>query len=92
IQKWDIDDLSSITEDMDVYIKTSTIGDINGDNEVTPEDYNILIDYFSGQSADVTISSAAADLNDDSRVTRADAMILARYLAKWPGYAEKYFQ
>ncbi|MBP3292190.1 MAG: InlB B-repeat-containing protein, partial [Clostridia bacterium] len=92
IQKWDIDDLSSITEDMDVYIKISTIGDINGDNEVTPEDYNILSDYFSGQSADVTISSAAADLNDDSRVTRADAMILARYLAKWPGYAEKYFQ
>ena len=68
------------------------IGDVNQDGNVNELDSEILTDYFSGQPVDVTITPDTADLNDDSRVTRADAMILARYLAKWPGYADKYFQ
>jgi len=67
-------------------------GDIDRNGEITPEDYNILVDYFSGHPVDVSITPDTADLNGDTLVTRADAMILARYLAKWPGYAEKYFQ
>lgn len=67
-------------------------GDVNQDGSVNELDSNLLISYFSGHPVDVTITPDTADLNGDNLVTRADAMILARYLAKWPGYAEKYFQ
>ncbi len=70
-------------------------GDVNLDGDVNETDYNILIKYLSGRSKyEIVIvpDTIAADLNDDGRVTRVDAMILARCLAKWPGYAEKYLQ
>ncbi len=44
--------------------------------------------YFSGYSVSLT---TAADIDGDGRITRRDAMILARYLAGWDNYAS-YFK
>ena len=63
----------------------SVIGDLNGDGDVTLEDDKIFKDYFAGKVV-TNINFCNADIDGDKNVTRKDAMILARFLADWPGY------
>ena len=63
----------------------SVIGDLNGDGDVTLEDDKIFKDYFAGKVV-TNINFCNADIDGYKNVTRKDAMILARFLANWPGY------
>lgn len=57
-------------------------GDMDGDGLSNATDLTMLHKYYSGYP--VTIDyPAAADLNGDGNMTRADAMVLARQLAGW---------
>ena len=56
-----------------------TMGDVNGDNSVTPADAIMILYYYFGVEQNGFIS-AAADLNGDGKVTPADAIeALYRY-------------
>lgn len=57
-------------------------GDMDGDGLTSATDLTLLQQYYRGYA--VTIAyPAAADLNGDGKMTRADAMVLARQLAGW---------
>lgn len=57
-------------------------GDLSGDGLSDQTDLTLLQQYYYGYG--VTIDyPAAADLNGDGNMTRADAMVLARQLAGW---------
>ena len=68
-----------------------TVGDVNGDGEVTNRDSIILERYIAGWDgyADYIVNPDAADLNRDGEITNRDVMILDRYVAGWEGY-DKY--
>ncbi|MBO4933035.1 MAG: leucine-rich repeat protein, partial [Clostridia bacterium] len=63
-------------------------GDIDGDGEYNFSDAELFAAYFAGH--DVTIQESTADLDKDNKITRRDAMILARYLYGWKGYTLPY--
>lgn len=63
-------------------------GDANGDGSVTEADNALLKQYFAGYN--VSVDTAAADVDNDRVLTRRDAMILARHLAGWEGYTLPY--
>lgn len=57
-------------------------GDMDGDGLTSATDLTLLQQYYRGYA--VTIAyPAAADLNGDGKMTRADAMVLARQFAGW---------
>ena len=62
-------------------------GDINGDRAADNADLALLWQYFAGWNPDIDIYIGTCDLDGDRFVTRRDAMILARNLAEWEGYA-----
>lgn len=69
-------------------IEMLRIGDSDGDGDVDSEDVLMLAGYFAGWSGDLQeeIPLSAVDMNFDNQLTRADAMILARYEACWSEY------
>lgn len=64
------------------------LGDSNLDNIIDAVDVKLLTQYFAGQATE--IDQKTADVDNDGSVTRRDAMILARHLAKWEGYTLPY--
>ncbi|MBQ2679287.1 MAG: hypothetical protein IJF98_03725 [Firmicutes bacterium] len=71
----------------------TTIGDVNGDGDITQTDKLILSRYLAkwdGYDKKI-VNWDAADINKDKDVTQTDKLILSRYLAKWEGY-EQYFK
>lgn len=63
-------------------------GDVDANGIWEYADLLILQEYFAGYSH--TVHNMASDINGDGKLTRADAMIFARYLAGWDGY-DRYF-
>lgn len=62
------------------------VADFNGNGQIDTDDLKTLHQYFSGYPT--TFDPTTADIDGDGTVTRRDAMILARYLAGWDGYAD----
>ncbi len=64
-------------------------GDINGDSQISVDDYLKLQHYTAGwnESSLEKINLASADIDGDGNITAKDRMILARYLDKWDGYS-----
>lgn len=65
------------------------VADFNGNGQIDTDDLKTMQQYFSGYN--VSLDKSTADIDGDGFVTRRDAMILARYLAGWEGYAD-YFE
>ena len=63
-------------------------GDVTGDGKVNRYDLTLLQKYFAGYP--VAVPTAAADIDENSKLTRKDVMILARYLDQWEDY-DRYF-
>lgn len=63
-------------------------GDINADGVRDAADGELFAAYFAGYA--VELCEDSADLDGDGTLTRRDAMILARHLAEWNGYALPY--
>ena len=59
-------------------------GDLSGDGVLDSTDVLALTRYFAGYGT--TPSLAAADIDGNGKITRRDAMILARTVAGWDGY------
>ena len=62
-------------------------GDLNRDAAVNNQDIVLLRQYLVGLKTADDITVAAADVNADGKTDLADVIVLARHLAKWPGYA-----
>lgn len=64
---------------------TAALGDINQDGSVDENDVEILNRYFAGWPGyeHMIPGLTVADMNGDKKLTRADAMILARQVARW---------
>jgi hypothetical protein len=79
----------SVTSGRAVFLPTIFLvaGDINNDNQLDIQDYNILISCFANKfiSADclapATIQSSGADMNDDGMVDGADYNLFLRELS-----------
>jgi len=87
--------VNTLEEDLNQYDNTEIIAvypeiypDINEDGILNSEDVKRFAEYFAGYA--VTINEVAADLDGDKKITRRDAMILARHLAGWEGYTLPY--
>ena len=70
------------------YETQKLLGDVNGDQAVNACDQALLCLYFTGYPVDIEEMHADVDL--DGRVSRRDAMILARFLAEWEDYTLPY--
>ena len=80
----------SVTITVNVNISSATdytLGDVNGDGEVTAADRMYLARHLAHWPGYGLTNEMAADVNCDGEVTAADRMYLARYLAHWPGYS-----
>jgi len=72
---------------LQIYVSATEVGDLNGDNTVDTVDVKLFSQYFAGwRMEENAIRWDAADVNGDKEITRADAMTLARIVAKWEGY------
>ena len=56
-------------------------GDVNGDGDINPRDYALLIKYINGW--DVTINEIGADVNGDGSVNPRDYALLIKYINGW---------
>lgn len=59
----------------------TTVGDINGDNEINAKDVTMLRRYLA-QGWGVTVDEVDADINADGEVNAKDVTMLRRYLAQ----------
>jgi len=56
---------------------TQQLGDLNGDDQITPTDAAIALRIATGSSASCdTATLAAVDVSDDGRVTSLDALMI----------------
>ncbi|MBR2433960.1 MAG: hypothetical protein IKB22_00665, partial [Lentisphaeria bacterium] len=66
------------------------IGDFSGDGVPGKEEVDMLQKYFAGRPVSLNVTNEkilqVIDLNDDGKITRKDAMILARHAAGWEDY------
>lgn len=60
--------------------KEIVYGDVNGDNNVTQEDWDLIQQNILGTSEFSNAQKIAADLNGDSRINSADLLCLRKYL------------
>ena len=58
------------------------VGDINGDDQITKEDANLIEEYLLGKSFPEE-KILVMDINRDGKVTSWDSILLDRYLAGW---------
>lgn len=58
------------------------VGDINGDDQITKEDANLIEEYLLGKSFPEG-KILVMDINRDGKVTSWDSILLDRYLAGW---------
>ncbi len=58
-------------------------GDVNGDLCTNTDDVQMLLDYYSGRVSGEEILFQGMDVNGDYEYTRADLMLLQRWLAGW---------
>ena len=65
---------------------SQTVGDINGDGEITNKDRFLLNRFVAGMAGYTNINKTVADINGDGSVTDADVIILERHLFGWIGY------
>ena len=56
-------------------------GDTTGDGIIDGKDATLLLQYFSDW--DVSMNTAAADVDADGEITGADVTLLLQYLADW---------
>ncbi len=61
---------------------TVTLGDINGDGEVTLKDATLLLQHVNKIATLTDAQLAAADINGDGEVTLKDATLLLQYVNK----------
>ncbi len=59
-----------------------TVGDIDGDNEITDWDGVLLARYLAGWNVEITTLDAL-DIDGDGEITDWDGVVLDRYLAGW---------
>ncbi len=57
---------------------TGTLGDVNGDNQITIVDALMIAQYYVGLSP-AGFNSAYADVNRDSQINIVDALLVAQY-------------
>ncbi len=64
------------------------IGDVNGDNRISPLDALAALRYDAGLCALSTVAARAADSNADGKVSPLDASLILQYdaklITKWP--------
>jgi len=73
-----------VTRDVQLYL----YGDITVDGYVNKSDSDLLRQYFAGYA--VVFDETLADVDNNCKLTRRDAMILVRHLAGWEGYTLPY--
>ena len=60
------------------------VGDLSGDGILDSDDVTAFSRWFAGRT--VSLPEGLADLDGNGKITRRDAMILARTVAGWDGY------
>ena len=66
--------------------EAGTVGDINGDGQITNKDRFWLKRYLANMAGYTNINKTMADINGDGVVNSDDAIILERHLFGWIGY------
>ena len=66
-------------ESFSINIKSSILGDVNGDGYVDIADAVCIVNYVIGQP-NATFVLAAADVNNDGNVNIADAMYIVNFV------------
>ena len=66
-----------------IYYEFFLLGAVDGKRKVENKDKVLIFPYLAKWTMNGGFNQAAADFNKDGDVTSAEAVVLARYLAKW---------
>lgn len=62
-------------------VSAASMGDVNGDGQITPYDATMILRYVEGRTSLTTTQRKNADVSADSEVDKTDAQMILEYVA-----------